>query len=301
MQDLRVKVGNVTLQIRLYEQEGDTIIFLHFGGANLMMWQGVIPYFQEQYRLILVDLRGHGKSDEPETGYHIDEMAQDVVGIMKFMGIKSAHIVGSSLGAEVGLSMSANYPEKVTSLVCDGALYSEYGPYGLWEGSEAEFRTHVTNRLEKVRNTPESEYPSIDALVEARRQALEEYILWNEEIEAMERYNAHKMENGNYTRGWHKQTRECYMENYFEYRFEEYYKRVKCPVLMVPGEEEAQDERTRTVMEGLKELCRGTIVEVNGWAHPYGWLLDAEEMSKTILKFLAGDAVRNFNSDKQKS
>ncbi len=131
MQEIRVQVNQIELQIREYEQEGDAIIFLHFSGVNLMMWQRIIPYFQEHYRLILVDLRGHGKSDKPETGYHMDEMARDVIGVMQHLKLERAHIVGSSLGAEVGLSIAANYPEKVISLVCDGALCSEYGPYGI--------------------------------------------------------------------------------------------------------------------------------------------------------------------------
>ena len=52
-----------------------------------MMWQRVVPYFQDQYRVILVDLRGHGKSDTPEDGYHMDMMAQDVIGVMDHLKI----------------------------------------------------------------------------------------------------------------------------------------------------------------------------------------------------------------------
>ena len=141
MKELRVKVNNIELQIREYEHEGDAIIFLHFSGANLMMWQRAISDFRDRYRLILVDLRGHGKSDKPETGYHMDEMARDVIGIMDHLALERAHVVGSSLGAEVGLSMAANYPDKVISLVCDGALNSEYGPYGTSPGLDP---AHIT-------------------------------------------------------------------------------------------------------------------------------------------------------------
>jgi pimeloyl-ACP methyl ester carboxylesterase len=45
-----------------------------------MMWQRVVPYFQDHYRLILVDLRDHDKSDKPQASGHIDQMARDVVG-----------------------------------------------------------------------------------------------------------------------------------------------------------------------------------------------------------------------------
>ena len=287
MQEIRVKVNQIELQVREYEHEGDPIIFLHFSGANSMMWQRIIPYFQDHYHLILVDLRGHGKSDKPETGYHIDKMAGDVVGVIQHLKLKQAHIVGSSLGAEVGLSIAANYPEKVISLVCEGAVYSEYGPYGIWEGSETEFKEYVAHQLEKVRDSPETIFPSVDALVDNRREILEKYGWWNEYVEAVVRYGAYKVGEGIYTKGFRKQAIENYMEHYFQYRFEDYYRKVKCPLLMLLGEDELESEREKAVMEELRELAeQGEIVEVSGWVHPYGWLLNPEDMSKAILKFL---------------
>ena len=245
MKEIRVKVNQIELQIREYEQEGDAIIFLHFSGANLLMWQRIIPYFQDQYRLILVDLRGHGKSDRPENGYHMDEMARDVIGVMEQLNLERVHIIGSSLGAEVGLSIAANYPEKVISLVCDGALYSEYGPYGIWKGSETDFEEHVARQLEKMRNTPETVFPSVDALVDDRREVFEKYVGWTKYVEAVERYGAYKVDEGKYTKGFGKQAMENYMKHYFQYRFEDYYREVKCPLLMLPGEGELENERER--------------------------------------------------------
>jgi pimeloyl-ACP methyl ester carboxylesterase len=287
MQEMRVKVNQIELQIREYEQEGDAIIFLHFSGANLMMWQRIIPYFQGSYRLILMDLRGHGKSDKPETGYHMDEMARDVVGVMHQLKLERAHIVGSSLGAEVGLSLAANYPEKVVSLVCDGALSCEYGPYGTWEGSEADFEAYIANQLEKMHETPEKIYPSVDAIVDKSREGLTEIGWWNEYVEAMERYGAYKVDEGMYTKAFRKYAREDYFTNYFHYRLEDYYKRVKCPLLMVPGADVFENGREMAAMEGLKALAsQAEIVKVGGWEHPYGWLIEPEGMCKAILKFL---------------
>jgi len=288
MQDKRVKVNQIELQIQDYQGEGDPIIFLHFSGANLMMWQRIVPYFQDGYRLILVDLRGHGKSDKPETGYHMDEMAGDVVGIMEHLKLERAHIVGSSLGAEVGLSIAANYPEKVISLVCDGALSSEFGPYGTWEGSERDFEEHVARQLEKMRNSQETFYPSVEALVDSSREVIEKYFGWNEYIEAVERYGAYKVDEGKYRKSFGIRAMEDYLKGYFHYRFEDYYRKVKCPLLMLPGEGELEDERERAAMEGLRELAKqGEIVKVRGWVHPYGWLLSPEGVSKAILSFLS--------------
>lgn len=286
MKEIRVKKNQIELQIRDYEQEGEAIIFLHFSGANLMMWQRILPYFQDQYRLILIDLRGHGKSDKPETGYHMDEMASDVIGVMQHLKLERAHIVGSSLGAEVGLSIAANYPEKAISLVCDGALNSEYGPYGIWEGSKVDFEEYVASQLEKIRKAPETIFPSVDALVDNRREVFEKYGWWNKYVEAVERYGSYKVDEGKFTKSFGKQPMENYMKHYYQYRFEDYYKKVKCPLLML-AEKESDDEREKTAMKGLKELAeRGEIIEVSGWAHPYVWFLDPEDVCKVILKFL---------------
>jgi pimeloyl-ACP methyl ester carboxylesterase len=288
MQDQRVNVGEIELQIREYEGGGKAIIFLHFGGGSLMMWQRVVPFFQDNYHLILVDLRGYGRSDKPRTGNHIDQMARDLIGIMDRLGLEQAHLVGSSLGAEVGLSLAANYPERVFSLVCEGALYSEYGPYGIWDGSEAAFKEYVTRTLTEVRNRPDPVFLSIEALVAARKEKFEKQGWWNQYFDAVTRYDAFKIGDGKYSYSCPKWAKEEYLEHYFGYRFEDYYTQVKCPVLMLPGEEELQDDRIKQAMLGLSKLVsEAKIVAVPGWEHPYGWLLDPAPMCRTILEFLA--------------
>lgn len=289
MQDTRVQVNQIGLQVRDYEGAGEAIVFLHFSGANLMMWQRTAPYFQDQYRLILVDLRGHGRSDRPETGYHVDTMAQDVSGILQHLGIERAHVVGSSMGAEVGLSLAAHCPEQVMSLVCDGALASEFGPYGAWEGSEAEFEEHVARQLEKMRAAQDTLFPSVEAIVERSRQILEPLGWWSEYVEAVERYGACQVGEEKYVQGLSRRAMADYVSHYFHCRFEDYYRRVACPLLLLPGEDLFENERERAAMEGLAGLApRAQIARVGGWVHPYGWLLEPEGASRAILSFLGG-------------
>jgi len=289
MQEKRVKVNQIELQVREYEQEGEPIIFLHFSGANLMMWQRAIPYFQNQFHIFLVDLRGHGKSDQPATGYHMDDMASDVIEMMRQLNLEKAHIIGTSMGAEVGLSLAANHPESVLSLVCDGALSSEFGPFSTWEGTQAAYDEHVSQQLEKMRGRPETDYPSVDALVEASQKILDDW--WNPYVEAVERYGAFIIEEGKVTKAFQKRARIDYMENYFQYRLEDYYRKVVCPFLMIS--EVVENEREKTVMEALRKLARqATIVEVKDWIHPYGWMLNPDTMCQTILKFLGDTTSR---------
>ena len=285
MKELRVKIGQIELQVRDSELKREAIIFLHFSGANLMMWQRVLPYFQDRYRLILVDLRGHGKSDVPANGYHMDVMAEDVIAVMDQLCIEKAHILGSSLGAEVGLSLAANHPTRVLSIILDGALSSVYGPYGLWEGTQEEFEQHVADQLQKIRNTPLVTFPTLAAFMENRQAMYEKYDWWNTFVADMERYGARKLDDGSYTKGFSSNSNAAYMENYFHYHFEEYYPKVKCPILMLANKE--LEGREKEVLLGLQSLAsQAEIAEINGWEHPYMWMLDPEEACLMIGSFL---------------
>ena len=89
MRELLVDSGDVRLAVRDQAGPESAIIFLHFGGGNLAMWQQAMSHFGGRHRLVLIDLRGHGRSDRPAAGYHIDTMATDVVGVMQALGMRT--------------------------------------------------------------------------------------------------------------------------------------------------------------------------------------------------------------------
>jgi 2-succinyl-6-hydroxy-2,4-cyclohexadiene-1-carboxylate synthase len=216
----------------------------------------------------------------------MDNMAADVAGIMDQLNLEHAHIIGSSLGAEVGLALAANYPAKVLTLVCDGALSSAYGPYGTWEGSEGAFEEHVIDMLNKMAARPKTTFPTVEALIANRREMFEQYIGWNADIETLERYAVYETAGGQFATGLSKAANAGYMKNYFHYRFEDYYPQVNCPLLMVPDAGDLEDQLEKAAREGLCALAvQGQIVTVAGWDHPYGWLLKPHGMVQAILNF----------------
>lgn len=96
--------------------KGEPVILLHGGLANSDYWGRLIPALQQHYRVIVMDNRGHGRStlgDEP-ISYHL--MAEDVLGLMDYLKIKKAAIVGWSDGANIGLDLAIHHPEKLTKL-----------------------------------------------------------------------------------------------------------------------------------------------------------------------------------------
>lgn len=98
--------------------QGPDIILLHGLGGNLAIWHlKMIPLLRQNYRVTTFDLRGHGRSDMPLTGYTTGDMADDLLGIMDGLGIEQAYLVGHSLGADVALHCALRYPDRVEKLI----------------------------------------------------------------------------------------------------------------------------------------------------------------------------------------
>ncbi|MGP4108546.1 alpha/beta fold hydrolase [Virgibacillus sp. L01] len=103
--------------------DGEPIVFLHTGlQTGLIDFEYQKEYFKDKFKIILPDLRGHGKSIENNFTNFFDDSASDVAETLNDLGVESAHIVGCSLGALVSLCFAKKYPNKVRSLTISGVL-----------------------------------------------------------------------------------------------------------------------------------------------------------------------------------
>ena len=84
------------------------------------------------------------------------DRACDIVGVLDALGIRQTHIVGTSIGAEVGLSLAAHHALRIRSLVAEGALHSEYGPYGIREPKSFEHDELLKLNLEERKTSLEN-------------------------------------------------------------------------------------------------------------------------------------------------
>lgn len=282
-----IKLDHIGINVRYSLNDKSVVLFLHFSGGNLNMWEGILPQFENEYSIIVPDLRGHGKSDKPLAGYHIDDMANDIYLLLERLNVECCHIVGSSMGAEIGLSLAASHPELVLSLICEGALYNEFGEYGLFNGTEEEIehkkevmRTVLAEREERVFKTKE-EY------IEEQRAELIQQGLWNEYFLAFFEHNLQQMQNGNFTYCYLNHVRTEYIQKYWDVKFEQYYKKVKCPILFLPSEEEWKDERIRSSLSAFTGLLNTYEIEhIENSIHAYVWMqlpLTAGEVAKKFI------------------
>jgi len=107
-------------------KKSDTwVVFVHGAGGSNVVWFKQLRDFKKHFNVLLVDLRGHGKSKEQTTKeeiYKFDEIAADVIQIMDHLEIKKAHLVGISLGCIVIRAIDKLAPGRAESIILGGAV-----------------------------------------------------------------------------------------------------------------------------------------------------------------------------------
>ena len=124
--------GGVRLR---YAEEGrgaDPVILLHDRGSSIEeQWvaTGIMPMLVSQgiFRVIALDLRGHGKSDKPQPPVIDAEMASDVERLMVHLDIRRAHVVGYGLGANIAARLSTMFPERLITMTLAGGAHVRAG------------------------------------------------------------------------------------------------------------------------------------------------------------------------------
>jgi pimeloyl-ACP methyl ester carboxylesterase len=110
-----------------YQVEGDgPPLFLHMGfSVDLTGWYewGYVDALKDDYRLILIDPRGHGKSDKPHdpSAYQSAHRVGDVVAVLDDLGVERTHFLGYSMGGRVGFEVAQLAPSRLRSLAIGGA------------------------------------------------------------------------------------------------------------------------------------------------------------------------------------
>ncbi len=295
LNEKEIKLKNsIGIHVRYSKEHEAAILFLHFSGGTSHIWDGVIPLFMEQYSIIAPDMRGHGKSDKPICGYHIDDLANDMYLLLQELDITHVHIIGSSMGAEVGLSLAASHPELVDSFICEGALYNEFGEYGLLQGNNKEINTEKAKLRIELEERKETVYNTKLEFIEAEKKSFLEYDLWNDFVLTFVESNMQETKDGYFTSCYTNQVRKEYIEKYWEVKFEDYYKKVNCPILFLPSEEEWENDKIRNILKVFTSNLNNYEIEViKGSIHAYLWMQLPQVAGETVKNFLCKNEVHN--------
>ncbi|MCP4133626.1 MAG: alpha/beta fold hydrolase [bacterium] len=99
---------------------GPSIIFAHGVFVNREMFNYQAAKLSENYRCINLDLPAHGKTDFPETGWSLDDIAEDIALLIEEKRLGKVTFVGQSQGGMIGMRLAARFPELVENLVLIG-------------------------------------------------------------------------------------------------------------------------------------------------------------------------------------
>lgn len=98
------------------------ITLVHGASQDHRLFAAQIDEFRQDYRLLLIDLPGHGKSAAAPGPYGLEEYAAGVMGVMDRTGVAATHYWGTHTGSGVGLLLAPRQPARFLSLVLEGAI-----------------------------------------------------------------------------------------------------------------------------------------------------------------------------------
>jgi len=145
---------------------GKPVILLHGGLANANYWGNQIPALAGEYQVIVADSRGHGRSTRTAAPYSYDLMASDVVGLMDYLHLSKAAIVGWSDGGILALDLALHYPNRLTRVFAFAANYDPSGVKDdvLQNPTFAAFVARAGNEYRQLSHTP-NEYQAFVAQI----------------------------------------------------------------------------------------------------------------------------------------
>ncbi len=97
--------------------QGEPLLFIHGLGSSIRDWENQVAYFGERYRVVALDLRGHGKSDKPPGPYSSKLFADDIAALIRWLDIGPAHVVGLSLGGFIACQLAVDHSDLVRTLI----------------------------------------------------------------------------------------------------------------------------------------------------------------------------------------
>lgn len=124
------------------EGQGRPIMLIHGVGADATSWDTIAAALASEFRVIRLDLRGHGRSDHIQRAITLDDFVTDVIDVLDACAVPTAHIVGFSLGGLIAQGIALQYPPRVDRLVLLSAV----------AGRTEQERARVASRLEILRN-----------------------------------------------------------------------------------------------------------------------------------------------------
>ena len=109
-------LNDIKLCYREWNEGKTPLLLLHGLADHSLVWSNLGDYLASDYQIIAPDLRGHGETEKPESGYSFEDYIEDLEQLMMELNWESCHVIGHSWGAKLACLWATKYPEKFRSL-----------------------------------------------------------------------------------------------------------------------------------------------------------------------------------------
>jgi pimeloyl-ACP methyl ester carboxylesterase len=114
-----VELGDHFLNLTRGPGSGPDVLLIHGISSSGLSWQPILSGLGKSFFPITIDLRGHGQSGRPATGYLYDDYAGDVEAAINALGMERPLIIGHSLGGLIALWWARTFPNKAAAIVIE--------------------------------------------------------------------------------------------------------------------------------------------------------------------------------------
>jgi len=276
----KVKGDGLEINLAVWEGTGQPILCVHGITANCRCWDVLASTLAPQYPVMAMDLRGRGRSDKPDKGYSLGHHIRDIYCLLDDLDIDQAVIMGHSLGAFIGLTFAAQYPDRIDRLILvdGGGDLSKEQMDKVFIGIKP-----ALDRLEMV-------FPSEEAYL--KKMSEPPYIQpWSAAIETYYRYEIEPIEGGVHTNIQPAHIQEE-AANIRKVTCATFYPKVNCKVLILRASKGLLSQEdillpAEVIDKMMAEIANTRRFDVEGVNH-YGIVFQPHEArDRAIREFLA--------------
>lgn len=184
--------NNINLTYFSWGQPGKIPVLLLHGLADQgLVWEKVAQGLGDDFQVVAPDLRGHGDSDKPPSGYRSDDVIADLQGLMAHLGWERCHLVGHSWGGKVASIWACDRPEQFYSLTLVDPFF--IGKLPRWMKLTFPILYKTLSFLKVL-----GHFPNYDAATEVARK-IKEYSAWGDFEQTLFRRAMVQLADGQWT------------------------------------------------------------------------------------------------------
>ena len=112
-----IKRDNAVISYRVSGNGEITLLFVHGSYIDQTYWKNEVDFFNHDYTVVTMDLPGHGQSGDERKDWSVQGFAEDVITVIKELGLQNVILIGHSLGAGVNLMAATSYPKPIIGFI----------------------------------------------------------------------------------------------------------------------------------------------------------------------------------------